>query len=104
MDIDLFTHAEMEEKLRLVLSYLRAQFSKYPYDEDKDPTYFWRLIDEFYELDILEELKQYHAWSLDQPDDKKIAYRSRFRTWLKTSLNFKRHPFRQPYWMRRISC
>lgn len=71
------------------LNYLRAEFTGYPYDAEKDLRYFQNLQWDFPQLDIEEELKQYHAWVLDQPSWKKISYRSRFRQWLKRSIEFR---------------
>ena len=62
-----------------VLDYLKDEFDGYPYEFDKDMKYFERLYSDFPSLDIEEELKQYHAWTLDQPSYKQISYRSRFR-------------------------
>ncbi len=85
-----------------LLNYLLSHFEGYPYHEDKDPKYFDRLITEFSEIDIEDELRQYHAWCLDQSDDKKIYYRSRFRSWLKTAHQFKNNPAPElPSWLRR---
>lgn len=71
------------------LNYLRSEFDGYPYDEGKDRRYFENLLYDFPQLDIEEELKQYHAWVLDQPCWKKISYRSRFRQWLRRSIEFR---------------
>jgi len=86
--------------MTIFLEYLERQFDNYPYSEHKDSLYFSRLLGEFSELNIFEELKQYHAWILDQPEEKKIYYRSRFRTWLKTARGFKLNSHHHPYWMR----
>lgn len=89
-------------KLDQLLSYLKLEFDTYPYHVEKDPKYFSRLIAEFPDLDLDDELRQYHAWALDQPDHKKIYYRSRFRSWLKTSLQFKTSSVPElPHWLRR---
>jgi hypothetical protein len=92
-------------KLEQMLTYLSVEFDSYTYREDKDRRYFSRLVEEFFDLDVGEELKQFHAWTLDQPDDKKIYYRSRFRTWLKTARDFKHVKVtllpKQPEWVRR---
>lgn len=71
------------------LNYLKAEFTGYPYEAEKDHRYFQNLQWDFPQLDIEEELKQYHAWILDQPSWKKISYRSRFRQWLKRSIEFR---------------
>lgn len=90
-------------KLERLLAYLGQDFDGYPFDAAKDPKYFDRLLIEFVDLDIDEELKQYHAWILDQPGHKKIYYRSRFRTWLKTARQFRQSAAerQQPSWVRR---
>lgn len=92
-----------EPKIDILLHYLWRDFSEYSFDREKDQKYFTRLIDEFSDLDIEEELKQYHAWVLDQPEHKKIYYRSRFRSWLKTSREFRlKKPSKPlPEWVRR---
>lgn len=94
--MELFSSTEFEQ----VLEYLRERFDGYPYDDGKDRGYFWQLFDDFSkELNILEELKQYQAWTLDQPPEKKIHYRSRFRSWLKTALQFRRYSMNRPHWL-----
>lgn len=92
-------------KLDQLLAYLSSEFDGYSFNEEKDRSYFTRLIDEFTDLDLGEELRQFHAWTLDQPDDKKIYYRSRFRSWLKTARDFNTIKTKilpqMPHWMRR---
>jgi hypothetical protein len=80
-----------------VLNYLQLDFDGYPYEWSKDSKYFEKLLLEFPELDIEEELKQYHAWILDQPSEKKISYRSRFRQWVKRSIEFRSGRWRRFY-------
>ncbi len=77
-----------KQQLAQVLTYLRTEFVGYPFNEEKDPRYFKLLFDEFPTLNIEEEVKQYHAWTLDQDEGKKIFYRSRFRSWLKMAKRF----------------
>lgn len=89
---DPFCLKGVEERRRQylrVLDYLKMEFDGYPYDSDKDPHYFHILFTDFGGINIEEELKQYHAWVLDQSTERKIFYRSRFRTWLKTAMRFK---------------
>lgn len=92
-------------KLDQLLGYLSSEFDGYSFNEEKDRKYFARLIDEFADMDLSEELRQFHAWTLDQPDDKKIYYRSRFRSWLKTARDFNHFKTKilpqQPEWVRR---
>jgi hypothetical protein len=85
-------------KLGALLKFLSCSFDKYPFDENKDSKYFNLLIQDFTDLDIGDELRQYHAWTLDQPDDKKIYYRSRFRSWLKTARDYKTERPMEGYW------
>lgn len=80
-----------------VHNYLNTEFDGYPYEREKDNKYFKNLIWDFPMLDIEEELKQYHAWVLDQPSWKKISYRSRFRQWLKRSFEYRSGRFRMLY-------
>lgn len=91
-----------KKNLEKLMDYLMHQFDGYPYHEDKDPRYFSRLIDDFPSVDIEEELKQFHAWTLDQSQDKTIYYRSRFRSWLKKSMEYKQSSLiKAPIWLRR---
>ena len=86
-------------KLSKLLEFLSCSFNRYPFDEVKDTRYFDLLIAEFSDLDIEDELRQYHAWTLDQPDDKKIYYRSRFRSWLKKARDFKTERPMEASWL-----
>ncbi|MGE4232044.1 MAG: hypothetical protein AB7F43_01830 [Bacteriovoracia bacterium] len=72
-----------------VLEFLKKRFDNFTFDRDKDFNFFLYLFEDFPDLDIEEELKQFHAWTLDQDPEKPIYYRSRFRTWLKRSRQMK---------------
>ena len=89
MDLIENSQNSMSWKLNRILYFLENYFPGYPFHHAKDLRYFELLLEEFHGLDIEEELKSYCAWVLDQPEDKKISYRCRFRSWLKTSVNFK---------------
>ena len=65
-----------------VLRFLRDRFDNFTFDPDKDPRFFIHLFEEFPALDIEEELKQFHAWTLDQDEMRPIYYRYHFRRWL----------------------
>lgn len=94
---------EIEEKqLQIILNYLENDFLFYPYSSVKDVKYFTQLLMEFRDLNIIEELKQYHAWVLDQPEEKEISYRSRFRSWLKMAQQFKSRPSHSTFLWRRL--
>ncbi len=75
----------MSEKLNDLLYFAGNCFSGYPYCRAKDPVYFELLLEEFIELDLLQELKLYHTWTLDMKGGSPIPYRTMFRIWLKYS-------------------
>jgi hypothetical protein len=91
---------DSDRSFEKIIFYLRNRFEGYPFCYSKDPMYFMQLSEDFKDLELLEELKQYHAWVLDQPEDKKIFYRSRFRSWLKTAQGFKGRPHCSSHWRR----
>ena len=58
----------------------------------RDIAYFEALLEDFaHELDIHDELKRFHAWSLDKGIGAVKYPRSRFRDWLRRSRTFQRH-------------
>jgi len=84
------TSSEETGHLPRMLEYLQSVFEGFPYREIVDQKYFsWLMID-FPGLDIEEELKQYHAWTLDQSNQKKMNHHSRFRSWLKRAVEMRR--------------
>lgn len=87
-------------KVSQLLEFLSCHFHRYPFDEAKDARYFNLLIEEFVGLDVFDQLRQYHAWTLDQPDDKKIHYRSRFRSWLKRALDYQTERPMEASWLK----
>lgn len=46
------------------------------------------LLDFAHEIDVIDELKSFHAWSLDKGS---VNPRSKFREWLKRSRRYNRH-------------
>lgn len=72
----------VSEKLNDLLHFSRNCFTGYPYCGAKDPGYFELLLEEFIELDLLQELKFYYAWTLDTTELSSIPYRTVFRQWL----------------------
>ena len=76
-------HESPSTTLDKVLYYLKNVFPNYPYNDLKDALFFEMLIDEFPRVNIGEELKDFCAWTLDQPDDSFQAIRSLFRKWVK---------------------
>lgn len=72
----------MSSKLNNLLYFSSSYFEGYPYCSSKDPGYFELLLEEFPELDLLQELKTYYAWTLDIEGTKPLFYRTMFRLWL----------------------
>ena len=75
----------LSSQLNDLLYFAGNCFSGYPYCRSKDPVYFEFLLEEFVELDLLQELKLYYTWTLDMKEESPIPYRTMFRIWLKYS-------------------
>ena len=59
---------------------------------DRDFAYFGTLARDFGEgLDLDEEIKRFHAWSLDKAPGPVKYPRSRFRDWLRRTRHYRRH-------------
>lgn len=66
-----------------------ALFSQFRIDEKEDEIFFQSIIDEFSEgMDVLNQLKQFHAWCIDQHPTKINNCRFRFRAWLVNAQNY----------------
>jgi len=64
-------------------------FSHFKFNPDEDLDFFQGLIDEFdTEINIMHQLKQFHAWCVDQHPTKIKNFRFRFRGWLANSLKY----------------
>jgi len=73
-----------ETKIRRIIDLARTAFSGMIINDTNAVHFFNFLCEDFVDLDIEEELKQYYAWTLDQlPNGKKMNHHSRFRYWLK---------------------
>lgn len=70
-----------------IITYLRNCFYEFGYLYDVDERYFALLQQEFPDVDILEQLKIFHMWTLDAPQPVKHM-RMRFRNWVKNSQRF----------------
>ena len=60
----------------------------YPYEEEKDHTFLSGLIQEFPLIDLIEQIKQWKCWMLDNEDQvtkKRVNHRSRLRRWCKNA-------------------
>jgi hypothetical protein len=78
----------VSSQLNDLLYFARNWFEEYPYSIIKDPGYFELLLDEFPDLDLLYEIRLYHAWTLDQVGRRPFHYRLLFRLWLMHSRAF----------------
>lgn len=75
------------EKTEEIIEFIKEAFNNFPLREEVDRRYFAYLMNDFGDLDIEDELKQYHAWTLDRsPNEKELNHHSRFRQWLKRAL------------------
>lgn len=69
-----------------------ALFLESPPSGKRDISYALALIEDFgMDLDIFEELKNFHAWTLDRPNGGAFYPRSQFRRWLKRARSYKFH-------------
>lgn len=72
---------------REILNFLKG-ISDYPFDFELDLEFLRTLWVDFPGIKILEQLKQWKVWLLDNKKKlrgKKVNYRSRFRNWLKNA-------------------
>ena len=75
----------LSSKLNGLIYFAGNCFIGYPYCRSKDPAFFEYLLEEFAELDVLQELKLYYTWTLDLTEIGPIPYRTMFRVWLNHS-------------------
>jgi len=76
---DLAKHPEAATLQRL----FARLFSEQAQRGMNDLIYFECLLQDFGgNIDLINDLKQFHAWSLDQPSTRRINHRARFRLWL----------------------
>lgn len=75
------------QELNEIITQLFSHFKPNP---DDDERFFNEIITEFSAtLDVKDQLKQFHAWCLDQHPTKILNCRFRFRSWLKNAANYK---------------
>jgi len=61
---------------------------------ERDFSYFDALVHDFgTEFDIDEEMKRFHAWTLDRPQGPITSPRSRFRDWMLRTRTYKLNTF-----------
>jgi hypothetical protein len=78
-----------QDDIETILEFLE-RFSVYPFDENKDREFFREILDDFTGLDVLEQLKSFQAWILDQAEDMSIRFRSTIRKWMRRSYERKK--------------
>jgi len=77
--------------IEAILLYIRTHFDEYNFDLIKDQKYYGILIEEFPDLDLLEETKLFHIWVIDS-SAKLGNPRLTFRKWLKNSSKWSTPP------------
>ncbi len=48
------------------LGYITEYFEEYPFHVERDRIFFQQLLNEFPELDVIEEFKRFRIWHLDR--------------------------------------
>jgi hypothetical protein len=66
------------------IQYIETYFPEFKLNPEKDIRFFSILLEEFPDQDLLEELKLFHAWTMDV-DSKITTPRIRFRKWIRNS-------------------
>lgn len=75
------------DPLGQIVTFIQEAFDDFAIDERIDRKFFALLMQDFDTIDVLDELKNYHAWTLDQVQNgRAINHHSRFRHWLKRAL------------------
>jgi hypothetical protein len=82
---------EQTDLLHEIRSYIEQWFPDFCYRKPDD-YFFAALYVEFRGLDLLEEIKNFHAWCLDK-NDQQMNYRIALRRWLRKGVSFREtHP------------
>lgn len=68
-----------------ILDYLRTKIPTYPFDNRLDEPFVHELIDDFNDLDILEEAKTFRWYHNNRPADRYKNVRVALRRWLANS-------------------
>jgi hypothetical protein len=82
---------ENKERVENILNYIVSNFEGYNLMKEKDMKFYASIITDFPNTNIEDELKQFYAWTLDNPEKVKNNFRSKFRSWLKNSGNYYRY-------------
>jgi hypothetical protein len=70
-----------DSSIDLIFKYLETYFMDFPLNRHKDKVYFTILLDDFSGLDILNEMKLFHVWTIDNGAGLSNP-RLSFRKWL----------------------
>ena len=81
---------DLEPWEREALDLLRQVSDQYPFDPVKDLGLLRILREQFPDVDLAEELKQWRVWVMDNPPKAKWNWRARFRTWVNHSEQYRR--------------
>lgn len=71
--------------LNRILDFLEYGFYGFPFRNEVDSNFFEGILEEFQDLDVESELKDFAAWALDENNPNKSHYRLSFRWWLEAS-------------------
>jgi len=75
---------ELMDEIRI---YLEQWFPDFSYSK-RDDFFFAALYAEYPAVDLLEEIKTFHAWCLDR-DSEGMSYRLSFRRWLAKGASYR---------------
>jgi hypothetical protein len=70
--------SDLSDQIRI---YIQQWFPDFNYRK-RDDLFFAALKAEFPSVDLLNEIKSFHAWCLDRNDNDSLNYRLTFRKWL----------------------
>lgn len=68
-----------------LLDYLQFGVLGFPYSHEHDSWFFGMLDEEFHEFDLLEQMKEYYPWAIDNLGSAKKNFRFCFRMWLEAA-------------------
>ena len=78
-----------------ILSYLQSKLPSYPYSEKIDPDFVEELINDFQDVNILEEIKSFRWFYDNQPAKRVRTMRLSLRRWI-AGVKRTRHKRHQP--------
>jgi hypothetical protein len=81
------TQSYHDNNVQKLITYIKNHFDDFNYKPIVDENYFKLLQQEFPEVNVFEQFKNFHAWTLDSIMPK-TNLRMRFRNWLQNSKKF----------------